>query len=73
MHILGKEGYYSSSLKNLTNRFGLANLENKILLIINEMSHYKGEEPRIIKKLISGDVLEREQKYKPPVPFHPHL
>lgn len=31
--------------------------------------YYKGEEPKIIKELISGDVIEREQKYKNPVPF----
>lgn len=73
IYLLGVEATYSTNLSNLTNRFGLANLNNKILVILNDMSYFKGSEPKILKEIISGDRLEREEKYKKAVSFTPHL
>lgn len=72
-YILGSDASYATTLKGLKSRFGLSSLENKLLLVINDMSYYKGEEPQILKELITGDKMEREIKYKDPVAFIPGM
>lgn len=73
LYILGSESSYSTNLKSITSRFGLTNISNKLLIILNEMGFYKGEEPKIVKELIAGDPLEKEVKYKNPVSIIPNL
>ena len=73
LYFLGQGASHSTSLKNFKSRFGLSALELKLLLIINDMSYNKGEEPQILKELISGDKMKGEAKYQKPVSFLPVL
>ena len=71
MYLLGKEVTLSSSLTQITSRFGVASLVGKILLILNDISLYRGQEPQNLKTLITQDPMEAEKKYEKPFPFTP--
>jgi putative DNA primase/helicase len=73
LYLLGPEASLSTSLNNLNSRFGLSRITHKIFLVINDMTHYKGKEPKILKELITGDVLESEKKYKDAISIIPHI
>lgn len=62
IYLLGKDATLSTSLTSINSRFGLSNLANKIILIINDMSHYKDNEPKKLKELITSDQMETEKK-----------
>jgi putative DNA primase/helicase len=71
MYLLGKEVTLSSSISQITSKFGLASLVGKILLVLNDVSLYRGQEPKDIKNIVTGDVMEAEMKYKQPFMFTP--
>lgn len=73
LYLIGPEASYSTTLTNLNSRFGLSNISHKILLVINDMTHFKGKEPKRLKEIITGDRLESEKKYKDTVSVSPHL
>ena len=73
LYLLGPEASLSTTLNNLNSRFGLSRITHKIFLVINDMTHYKGKEPKILKELITGDVLESEKKYKDAISIIPHI
>src|SRR5258705_122540 len=69
--LLGPDACVSTTLNQLNSRFGLAPLYGKILILLNDISLYKGREPKIIKEIISRDLLQAEQKYENPFFFNP--
>jgi putative DNA primase/helicase len=70
-YLLGKEVTLSSSLPQITSRFGIASLVGKLLLILNDVSLYRGQEPKAIKNIVTQDPMEAEIKYKQPFTFIP--
>jgi len=73
MYLLGKDVTLSSSLTQINSRFGIASLIGKILLILNDISLYRGKEPQLIKNIIAQDPLQAEEKYKQPISFVPNV
>jgi putative DNA primase/helicase len=73
LYLIGTDAAYSTSLQNLNSRFGLSRISHKIFLVINDMSHFKGKEPKILKEIITGDSLESEKKYKDSISVNPHV
>ena len=63
----------SMGLKQLNSNFGLANLVNKTLLVVNDISHYKGPELAIFKLLIGGDSVSGDRKFKTIIRFTPSV
>jgi putative DNA primase/helicase len=72
LYLLGKEVTLSSSLTQINSKFGIASLVGKILLILNDVSLYRGQEPKNIKNIITQDPMEAEEKYKQPKMFVPN-
>lgn len=72
IYLLGKELTLSSSITQISSKFGVASLIGKILVILNDVSLYRGQEPKNIKNLITGDPMEAEIKYKQPIQFSPN-
>jgi putative DNA primase/helicase len=70
--LLGKEVTLSSSLPQINSRFGGASLVGKILLVLEDASFYRGQEPKGIKNIITRDPMEVEMKYKQPFMFTPN-
>ena len=70
-YILGSDGAYCTSLKSLNSQFGLTNLINKLLVIINDTPYFRGIEPPVLKQIISGDPMEIDIKYQKPVEIVP--
>lgn len=58
LYLIGPEASYSTSLTNLNSRFGLSSISHKIFLVINDMTHFKGKEPKRLKEIITGDKLD---------------
>ena len=73
LYLIGPEASYSTTLTNLNSRFGLSNISHKIFLVINDMTHFKGKEPKRLKEIITGDKLDSEKKYKDTISVSPHL
>lgn len=73
LYLIGPEASYSTNLTSLNSRFGLSNISHKILMVINDMTHFKGKEPKILKEIITGDKLQSEKKYKETINISPHL
>ena len=71
IYLLGKDVTLSSSISQVTSKFGIASLVGKILLILNDVSLYRGQEPKAIKNIVTQDPMEAEQKYKQPFTFTP--
>jgi len=72
MYLLGKEVTLSSSLTQIKSRFGLATLVGKLLLVLNDIPMYSGQEPQVLKNIIAQDPMQAEKKFKQPVPFIPN-
>lgn len=72
IYLLGKEVTLSSSISQVTSRFGIASIVGKILLILNDVSLYKGLEPKAIKNIVTQDPMQAEIKYQQPFPFTPN-
>jgi len=70
-YLLGKEVTLSSSLTQINSKFGIASLVGKILLVLNDVSLYRGQEPKNIKNIVTQDPMEAEIKYKQPFSFTP--
>jgi putative DNA primase/helicase len=72
MYLLGKDVTLSSSLTKIKSKFGLASLVGKILLVLNDVSLYRSQEPQIIKTVVTQDPVEAERKYLQPFMFTPN-
>jgi putative DNA primase/helicase len=72
IYLLGKDVTLSSSMSQITSKFGVASLVGKFLLILNDVSLYRGQEPKSIKNIITQDPMEAEIKYKQPFTFTPN-
>jgi putative DNA primase/helicase len=72
IYFLGKDVILSTSITQINSRFGLASIIGKYLLVFNDVSLYRGHEPKNIKNIITQDVMEAEIKYKPAVAFTPN-
>lgn len=72
IYLLGKEVILSSSIPQISSKFGIASIVGKILVILNDVSLYRGQEPKSIKNIITQDPLEAEIKYKQPFMFTPN-
>ena len=71
IYLLGKEVTLSSSIHQINSKFGIASVVGKILLILNDVSLYRGLEPKSIKNIVTQDPMEAEVKYKQPFSFTP--
>lgn len=71
LYLLGPEASTSASLNTLTSRFGSSSLVNKLLVVFNDISFFKGKEPSKLKELISSDIIQSERKYKDITQFKP--
>ena len=69
--LLGDEAALSTTISQLNSRFGTASLIDKKLVVMNDISLYKGVEPKIIKEIITGDRLTAEFKFLTPFQFTP--
>jgi len=72
IYLLGKDVTLSTSMSQINSRFGLASIIGKYLLILNDVSLYRGQEPKNIKNIITQDVMEADIKYKQPIAFTPN-
>jgi putative DNA primase/helicase len=73
LYLFGPAASVSTSLNMISSRFGAHLLQNKLLLIINELPLILGSEPSIIKSITGGDSIMNEEKYKTPTQFVPNL
>jgi len=71
IYLLGKEVTLSSSITQISSKFGVASIVGKILLVLNDVSLYRGQEPKNIKNIVTQDPMEAEIKYKQPFMFTP--
>jgi phage/plasmid-associated DNA primase len=71
IYLLGPEATLSTTLNNLNSRFGLSRITHK--LVLNDMTHFKDKEPKLLKEKITGDSLESEKKYKEDINVSPQL
>lgn len=71
MFLLGEDAALSIDLNRLNNRFGAAFILNKILIVLNDISLYRGAEPKILKEIVSSDMISIEQKYNDPKQIRP--
>jgi len=71
IYLLGKEVTLSSSITQISSKFGVASIVDKILLVLNDVSLYRGQEPKNIKNIVTQDPMEAEIKYKQPFMFTP--
>jgi len=58
-------------MNQINSKFGLASIVGKFLLVLNDVPLYKGENPKNMKNIITGDQMEAEIKYKQPFKFNP--
>jgi len=72
IYLLGKDVTLSTSMNQINSRFGLASIIGKYLLVLNDVSLYRGQEPKNIKNIVTQDVMEADIKYKQPVAFTPN-
>lgn len=70
-YLLGSEACLSTDLVKLNSRFGLASLYGKLLVVLNDISLFKGREPKVLKEIITGDKMQAEEKYCNPFSFTP--
>lgn len=73
LYLFGTSASLSTSLNMISSRFGSNLLQNKLLLIINELPLLLGSEPSILKAIIGGDAITGEEKYKTATQFIPKL
>ena len=69
--MIGHDASYSTSLFNLNSRFGLSGISHKIYLDINDMTPFKGKEPKLLKAIITGDNVESEKNIKESISIVP--
>ena len=72
MYLLGKDVTLSSSITQISSKFGVASIVGKFLVILNDVSLFRGQEPKNIKNIVTQDQMEAEQKYKQPFMFTPN-
>ena len=64
--LLGNENYSKVSLHELESKFKVAQLENKLANLGDDISSSYIQETEHFKKIVSGDAFEAEQKFKDP-------
>ena len=67
IYLLGNSASMVTTLSALNNRFESYNLINKVFVLLNDISHYKGKEPAALKLLSSSDPKRAEIKYGQPI------
>lgn len=73
LYLIGPEASFSTSLQNLNSRFGLSKLSHKTFLVINDMTHFKGKKPKLLKEIITGDSVNSEKIYRDYISIIPHV
>jgi putative DNA primase/helicase len=69
--IVGKENVSAIELHQLSNRFLLSHLKDKMLNVSTEVETSSQIESNIFKQIISGDLVQVDVKYKDPFSFRP--
>ncbi len=69
--IFSKEGALESSLTEITGRFDKISLLGKILLVLEDIPLYRGQEPATIKKIITQNKIKGEEKFNKSFRFTP--
>jgi len=70
-NLFGKDNLSSIPMKKLSERFEIAQIQHKLVNICADIDTGYIEETSNIKKIISGDTLRGELKYKPSFDFTP--
>jgi P4 family phage/plasmid primase-like protien len=70
-HILGPNNVSALDLEALSQRFGIAATEGKLVNISADLSHTGKLDLGVLKKFIGGDTMTLEEKYKAPRSFKP--
>src|SRR6266487_1187618 len=69
--IFSNEGSLESSLTEITGRFDKISLLGKILLVLEDIPLYRGQEPATIKKIITQNKIKGEEKFNKSFRFTP--
>lgn len=73
LYLIGPEAAFATSLQNLNSRFCLSRLSHKTFLVINDITHFKGKEPKLLKEIITGDSVESKKKFREAISIIPHV
>jgi phage/plasmid-associated DNA primase len=73
IYLLGKEANLSTLMNQINSRLGTASLVSKLLVILNDVLLYRGQEPKNIKNIINQDIMEAKVKYRQPFMFTPNF
>ena len=69
--IIGKENVSALELHQLSNKFLLGNLKDKLLNVSSEVQTRSPVDSSIFKQVVSGDLVQADMKYKQPFSFRP--
>jgi len=70
--ILGKENYSNIELHQLSNKNYIVELQNKLVNFCNEIDHKNQFSSGIFKRIVAGETLTGDAKFKHPVKFQPY-
>lgn len=69
--IIGKENVSALELHQLSNKFQLGILKDKLLNVSSEVQTKSPVDSSIFKQVVSGDLVQADKKYKEPFSFRP--
>lgn len=70
--ILGKENYSNIELSQLSNKHYIVELQNKLVNFCSEIDHKGSFSSGIFKRIITGETLTGDAKFKHPIKFRPY-
>jgi putative DNA primase/helicase len=74
-YLLGPEASLSTSIDQLSSRFGIVSLLNKLLVVLNDISFLpqreSGNQIKVITDLVTSDTMSAEKKYYSSFQFTP--
>jgi putative DNA primase/helicase len=62
--LLGPFASLATNVNQINSRFGIAAVRNKMLVVLNDITLMRGQEPKVIKEIITGDKIQVEEKQK---------
>ena len=69
--IIGEENISGLELHQLSDKFLLGTLKDKLLNVSSEVQTKKQIDGSIMKQVVSGDMVQADQKFKSPITFRP--
>lgn len=71
-NILGVDNYSSIELNQLSNKNYIVELQNKLVNFCSEIDHKGNFSSGIFKRIVSGDTVTGDAKFKAPIKFNPY-